>query len=331
MKYRVETHSEGSGKSGASVYREGEEKPLFVLHRNYGIFPYKIIEDHPNGHDYMICGEDYQGQTVLELDTGSRRDFLPAEAKEGFGFCWSEFRFDVASQLLIVEGCIWAAPYEFRFYDFSDPMNGWKEIEADDIIDSDGGGQTWPEIIGTRVKVFQNKLDEHYKASDTILSIKSFELKNNKLVFVSEWVSEEEQKERADRAVARKRYEEWETNFRSNDPLYLLYKKIVEEDETLSPESYESHGITYDGWCPDFKKKEKRWCRRIITRPKVPAKEKPKGYSVDLEWAVDTGPVKLVVYKDGNTVEHKFFEHSVDGMREAFEYAKSLCSKENTE
>jgi hypothetical protein len=45
----------------------------------------------------------------------------------------------------------------------------------------------------------------------------------------------------------------------------------------------------------------------------------------DLEWGVDTGPVKLVIYKDGKHVEDKFWmEHSVASIEAAFAYAKGL-------
>ena len=49
-----------------------------------------------------------------------------------------------------------------------------------------------------------------------------------------------------------------------------------------------------------------------------------KGWTVDLEWAVKTGPIKLDVFKDGNKHESKFFPHTVEAMHEAFAYAKGL-------
>ena len=66
-----------------------------------------------------------------------------------------------------------------------------------------------------------------------------------------------------------------------------------------------------------FKEQEQRWCRRIIQK---------NDYTVDLEWAVKTGPIKLVVFKGGKHLEDKFFPHYVEGMNEAFSYAKFLIS-----
>ncbi|WP_441286860.1 hypothetical protein ACSRUE_31720 [Sorangium sp. KYC3313] len=85
---------------------------------------------------------------MVELDTGKRRDHLPEEAREGVGFCWVDMRFEPSAAMLVVEGCIWACPYELRFFDFADPISGWPEIEAPVTIDADrrppkvGGGGT---------------------------------------------------------------------------------------------------------------------------------------------------------------------------------------------
>ena len=117
-----------------------------LVQRNYSSFPFLFIEDHPNGHDYLICGENYQGQTVVELDTGKRKDFLPKEAKKGQGFCWSRYDLDRDSMILTVDGCHWACPYEFRFFDFSNPMNGWPEIKINGYVDS---SNIWPTITNS--------------------------------------------------------------------------------------------------------------------------------------------------------------------------------------
>jgi hypothetical protein len=119
------------------VYAIGSDTPIAEVQRNYSNFFFEFVEDHPNDHAYLVCGEDYQGQTVIELDTGRRRDFLPKEADDGVGFCWAQYTFDKATQILVVDGCYWACPYEYRFFDFSDPMAGWPEIESEVMIDVD--------------------------------------------------------------------------------------------------------------------------------------------------------------------------------------------------
>lgn len=92
------------------------------VRRNYSSFPFAWIENHPDGKSYVICGADYQGQTVVCLDTGEVKDYIPAQAEMGHGFCWVVHHPSPDGTLLAVEGCYWACPYEVRIYDFSKPM-----------------------------------------------------------------------------------------------------------------------------------------------------------------------------------------------------------------
>lgn len=291
---------------------------ITTVNRNYSSFPHLFIEGHPNRHDYLVCGEDYQGQTVIELDTGKRLDHLPPEAEKGHAFCWAAYEFDIASQLLVVDGCHWACPYEFRFYDFSNPMAGWPQLEADDYIDADNAKK--PEINGDIIKTFETAYDDETKA---IASIKTFKREGNKLVLQDEWVSEEEKVRRQKRQEAEERYEAEMKLYKETDPLYLRYKELVKD--MPKADSHHGIGVTYDGWCPDFKVQERRWCHRIHFRG-TPSKY--EGYTIDLEWGTKTGPIKLVIFKDGKSHETKWYEHSVSGMEEAFAYSKTLVGEE---
>jgi hypothetical protein len=313
------------------VYRKDNDKPIEEVRRNYGAFPNTFVEGHANGHDYLICGEDYQGQTIIELDTGKRRDSLSDGTDKGFGFCWSSHRFEAAHQILVVCGCHWACPYEHRLYDFSDPMmNGWPEIEPEDErIDADEGKE--PEILpdGT-IKTFMTRYTDDDEYDDTpddekkvekapiVDVVKTYRREGLKLVLVEEWVSDYEKDRRKRNAEYEKQYQEWLANFKATDPLYLAYSELV-KDSALSPADYMSMGQTYEGWCPDFKGHERRFCRRIVSH------KGKTGPTIDLEWAVETGPIKLVLFKDGKTNGDKFFEHSVEGMNQAFAFAKEYA------
>ena len=126
----ITSHPTGPGTwsfTKGVVSKDGEI--IGEVRRNYSSFPFTWMEDHINGHDYLVAGEDYQGQTFIELDTGRRRDFLPDAASEGFGFCWADYRLLGDGKTLLVDGCYWACPYELKFFNVSDPMNGWPEIE----------------------------------------------------------------------------------------------------------------------------------------------------------------------------------------------------------
>lgn len=112
------------------VYRRGEDKPLAEIQRNYGQFPFAWVEGHEKG-DFLLAGEDYQGQTVINLRTGARRDHLPKSAAQGAGFCWASIHPNPKGDLVAAQGCHWGGAYEIRFYDFSEPMlPPWPKISG---------------------------------------------------------------------------------------------------------------------------------------------------------------------------------------------------------
>lgn len=324
--YKYKTDPGYGDVSLGKIYKKGSDTPLFEVRRNFYSFPYSWVEGHPNGHDYLITGEDYQGQTVLELDTGNRRDYLPEAAKKGHGFCWAGHAFNYKHQILVVEGCFWAAPYESKFFDFSDPMSGWSEIVMDSYIDCYGQEPVFNED-GT-LTCYQSEdadydedgdQDEEktkYKAS-AIAASKTFSREGLKLVLINEWVADKEQIKRNVREENQRKYDEGFKTFRDADPLYLAMIEGL-KDPIFNPDAYDSVGQTYEAWCPWFTPLETRLCRRILNRKYT--------YTVDLEWGCITGPVKLVIYKNGKHLEDKFFmEHSVTSINAAFEYTKRLC------
>ena len=350
-KYRLVLDYFTTGKgtwnySQGTLYKVGQDIPVAVIQRNYGGFPYLFIEGHPKG-DFFIGGEDYQGQTVIELNTGARRDLLPEEAKAGHGFCWASYKYNTDHQLLIVSGCFWACPYEVRLYDFSDPMNGWPQLKFYDKYGKetyiDDNSDKLPDVSPDGViKVFQTvdiyDYEERYKVEGhedvkwigddpddpdndervTVVAKTLYKIQDKKLVFQSEWVSDHEKAYRKRQEEARRKYEEKIANFKASDPLYHAYVEGL-KDPVFSPADYHSQGITYDNWCPDFKGHETRWCRDIVTSG---------SYKVSLEWAIETGPIKLIIYKDGKKVEDKFFmEHSEESMKTALAYTKGIMQE----
>jgi len=136
-KYRLVITPYHTGKgtwnySEGLLYRQGDTEPFQRVVRNYGSFPFSWIEGHANGHDYLLCGEDYQGQTVIELDTGDRVDHMPKSAESGVGFCWADHHPSPDGMMIAVEGCYWACPYEVIIVDFSHPMQvPWPELARD--------------------------------------------------------------------------------------------------------------------------------------------------------------------------------------------------------
>ena len=85
--------------------------------RNYSSFPYLFVEGHPDGNDYLVCGRDYQSQTVVNLTSGETRTYTSPPS-----FCWAAYTAGPSKTTLAVEGCYWGAPYEIIVVDFSHPM-----------------------------------------------------------------------------------------------------------------------------------------------------------------------------------------------------------------
>ena len=217
-------------------------EPVADVKRNYSSFPFAWVEDHPNGHSYLVCGADYQGQTVVELDTRTRLDHLPEDAKDGVGFCWIDYEFHAPTQMLIANGCIWACPYETRFYDFRTPMLGWPEIEADKFIDCDA---KQPEIDpdGVTIRCFEStaKDEEDEECKERVVdAISTFRREGDKLVFVEEWVSEAEKKKRADREESNRQYEAWKSQLHGDRPALPQVRRAGRRPRPLAREL---HGL----------------------------------------------------------------------------------------
>jgi hypothetical protein len=103
------------------VTRVGDGAVIADIKRNYGAFWHAWVS-HPDGNEYLLCGENYQGYTLINLTQETIVSYLPPEARKGFGFCWAAVYPSPGGRTLAVDGCVWAAPYELRLYDFTDPM-----------------------------------------------------------------------------------------------------------------------------------------------------------------------------------------------------------------
>lgn len=168
-KYRLVVSHYGT-KPGCWSFTRGRvyagENLVADVKRNYHGFPFAWAEGHANGHDYLLCGEDYQGYTVIELDTGARNDLLPESFKRkysykdkdgntksgevdaypnDYGFCWVGIHPSPDRKVLAIDGCYWAAPYEVVLLDFSEPMKlpyweleRWEEVENFDSWETEG-------------------------------------------------------------------------------------------------------------------------------------------------------------------------------------------------
>lgn len=321
--------------SRGTVYRVSDGQQVCDIQRNYSHFSVNFISK--NGQEWLITGRSYMNQTIINLDTG--QEFEPPCEEHGAEFCWVDAWLSPDEKTLVVEGCIWGAPYEYRFFDFTDPSKGWSEIEPvegyirmdekkpsfhpDGTITTYQSGRMYTPLGKEESSLTETDLEKEGSSIDKeenwILVDQAsitYRIEDHKLIKVSEWISSEEQEKRHRRQEASEAFNKMLAEFKARDPLYLRYKDLV-SDSRLQAEKYESYGVTHSSWCSFFKEEETRWCRRINN-------SKSQGYTLDLEWAIKTGPIKLVIFHNGKSLEDKFFEHSVKGMEEAFAVAIKL-------
>lgn len=90
------------------------------IKRNYGHFWHTWVQ-HPNGNEYLLCGEDYQGYSILNLNTGKYQVYFPEEGYKGTGFCWTAVYPSPDGLVLAVDGCYWACSYDLVIFDFQNP------------------------------------------------------------------------------------------------------------------------------------------------------------------------------------------------------------------
>jgi len=286
--------------------------------RNYASFIDLFIEGHANGHDYLVTGEDYQGQTVLELDTGKRWDFLPDGAYHGVGFCWVDIAYDEPSQILVVAGCHWACPYEYRLYDFSNPAAGWLGIEAkDDGFELDPRA---PLITPTEITFYQSRcLSDQERAAKVdpatapIDAYTVYARTGRELVKVREWVSDEETAVRAAQKAAHEAWEAETARFKLEDPLYQIAKAAFAAPPFTKPK-YMGIGTTFNGWCPTWEGTE----RRVDFDLRLEGDD-----HLSLEWGTTSGPI-LLRRRKGDYKVDVWRPHTEEGMREILALAAEV-------
>lgn len=318
------------------VYETATNKLITEVQQNYSSLPFLWVEEHPNGHPLLITHEDYQGQTVIELDTGLRKNFLPEAAVKGHGFCWVEYEFNAVHQILSVDGCYWACPYEFKLYDFSDPMNkGWAEL-----VDSDGELYCYSNapkpafnengtitFFEARSEVDEEGEDVYDEETDEVkkyvVASKTYKREGSVLVLDKEWIDPAEVVKRAEEKAQREAREAaWEL-YKKTDPRFLAVMASFDDPSYgfVKRDYCVSTGVCYDGWCPDFKEKDSRVCVDLVRFHKLNGRE----YALEVEWGREKAPIKLAGYIDHEEIPTQWFRR--DQIQEALAAAKAILEE----
>ena len=126
-KYKIESSNYAKGNrdwgySRGIVTRVTDNKIIADVIRNIGHFWHSWV-NLPGKDEYLLCGEDYQGYTIVNLTRGETKVYFPEEGYRGGGFCWTNVFPSPDGKILAVDGCFWAAPYDLVFFDFRDPSH----------------------------------------------------------------------------------------------------------------------------------------------------------------------------------------------------------------
>jgi len=143
-------------------------KLITTIHRNSEKFPFIFVEDQ-DGHDYFVCGEDYQGQTIVQLDTGEQIDFIGEKAKRNMEFCQQKFHLSPNKKIIAIEGHARNKPNDvtefrsIRFYNFDAPMKLPLEETGNRISFHYNEGIGWEDDNHFVVAVIEDRRKEDLK------------------------------------------------------------------------------------------------------------------------------------------------------------------------
>lgn len=346
-KYRLVTRYYNQGKgywsySRGTVYR-GDELVCDVK-RNYSTFHHNFVTK--NGQEWLITGRKYMGQTIVNLDTATEY-----ENNDG-SFCWSSARLSPDENMLVVEGCHWACPYEVKLFDFTDPSKGWEELpittleeyvkhgddpekverksisadETDPEFDEQGRIVTL-DTAGIFIPTGQREDDMSDEDTDKFdesvyddeanwrreADVRTVLERRGRVVLIAEqWLSER-------RKEANRKRAEWtamdnarKKEWQANDPLWAELHRLLENDPDLRVGSY--------WWVHpsrnDIDGGEKN---PAFFYPYIDAKDPNIDRRAQLKWGVIEGSLSAELWLRGRGSSSEKFERSPDGVQRAIE------------
>lgn len=124
--------------SRGTVIRVADGAVVADIRRNHSTFHHSfVIKD---GREFLVAGRSYMGQTLVDLERAQEwNDPKHPDGYDGTEFCWTASMPSPDGRTLLVDGCHWACPYEYRFYDLTDPARGWPALPIRGVEGEEGG------------------------------------------------------------------------------------------------------------------------------------------------------------------------------------------------
>ena len=124
----------------------GDEIYSYKITYDHDFSP-KVI-DHSNGNRYLFFKTELYGYSVLDLATREEFHYVPScsfvdsssykatELRETFIIA-GDVIYNPKNDILITNGCYWAAPYELLILDFSKPMQMGRHVDCFSLLDEE--------------------------------------------------------------------------------------------------------------------------------------------------------------------------------------------------
>lgn len=260
------------------------------LTRNYGMFHHTFVVK--GDREYLIAGRSYMSQTIVDLDRAAEYE-PPGDQEDGGAFIWVSAVLSPDGNTLAVDGCIWACPYEVRFFDFTDPAAGWPALPICErrYLDSpsDAVRPIW--LDARTIEVHQHDRDGQPSERTRL------ERRGTEMVVIESWVGDAEKERRAAYARNEAELDAWWATFRVSDPMYLRLVELVR-----------SHALPGDmlAYRPGAK--------RIVQYFR---RAEPKA-SADLHWDVEARTLRIQLYDpSGNATEKRSYDATLAGIEAA--------------
>jgi len=113
------------------TYWAGSDNDIFIDGKK--VYSFRSVDEdgtfcklitHSNGKRYLIFRRDLYGYSLLEIETLRDFHYFPAchLKPNAETFIWTDVLYNSNSNLMVVDGCYWACPWDLALVDFSDPL-----------------------------------------------------------------------------------------------------------------------------------------------------------------------------------------------------------------
>jgi len=354
-RFRLDIHtyktSEGCWNySRGRVYRVSDGGLISDIKRNYSTFHHAFVVK--NGVEYLIGGRSYMNQTIVNLDEGREVEVSDEDRmKMGNAFCWAMPVLSPDGNTLVVDGCYWAAPYEFKFFDFTDPDRGWPELpiitrgeyekHKDNLEDAenaylyadekkpefnDDGSFTIYETTAIYLPTGQredditmDELGEYGEAYDNEDNWKrEVEIRHtarregNVLVIEDTWKSEWQQEQERKRAEWNAKDKAQKQAWTKDSALWAELERYLQQDPDLV-----LGGLWWCGSSQNDRDEGEK--NNWFFYPTVKAKTEDAKRAAHLKWGTIDGPVQAELWVYGKGSHKESFDRSIEGLHTAIE------------